>query len=899
MRRPSALLAWMTLGACGLVASPDQRPAFAADPPPAAAAPALPTGRTPLDRGTPDSALDPPRIARPVGPDPAPLPPADQGVPRIRAPVAGPTADAFDPSTWDPRTPPLGHPIRGRGRITLETDKAVFGQVGTFDGSDGTRAYVMVGNPVIRGEDFVVKAESIVAWIDESKAGGLGFDGILPGEKGEGGGGGGRLTAAPSRAPAPSGGAVSVLPEALVAIYAVGAVDLTTGDIAFRASELYLNARQNRALLIEPRLDTTTAVGAGASTDPTQKAVPVHVRARTFRTLTEGFAVFERGDVATSRANDRVALEVAVLTMEEFAQASAGKPTVLGFHTAGSQRYTGRSIVGRAERVPLFLIPQASFGGSGLSEFPVRVRQVTTGSRSSLGRYALVGVGARRELGRDAFVDWTAVLGGYTKRGFAAGGELAWKELDADRARAPRVAGRLEMFGLNDRSGEDRDGYRAGEGLRGKLEAENRWEATRSLRLDTELALFSDRGFNREFFESDERTHKDRETYARLRWLEGGTAATLTAGLHVRDFRTETVEQPALALWSESLPLGETTGPLRLAFDLSSAATVGRLVRRIDEDLGREGYEALRADVRERVYAPFDVGDVRISPFVGLAWSGWFERTDGGDDLANTALETGVRANLELHRDFALAGGPWRLDGLRHVVELDVGAYARGFSAYDRGDPPVFDRVEVVEDRTDLFVEVRNRFETRRVTGDRFVGREARNATIADLRVRGAFWPGEVGPYGRRGPGEIETWGMAEITPDSTWIRGESAIELGDATLRHASIGVQYAPSDELSVATGMRFVRNEIFAPWFEVFDRWNEKWGTRISGIRDFDSRAGANLKLSILRFSDDHLIELGASIRDDGRDAGVFVSFHPAIGGTPLSSPFDPRESIDFTP
>ena len=834
-----------------VVASAFMRPAppgFAADPAPPAPAVAppgtrpagpiepveRPEGWTPFSWGDKETERGAPAGVRAL--DAAD---DDQGVPRISAPVAGPATDSQDPLTWNPRHPPLGQAVRAKSRIRLRTDPVVFGQLEPFTIDEGTVAYVLVGNPVVEGDDFTIKADALVVWLDSTRTGdALGLAGAPGGARppAERASGGPRLSTS-------SAGGVSVLPDALIAIYAVGSVDLLTGEIAFRASELYVDARHDRALLIEPRFDTTTPI---AGTRP----IPIHVRARTLRTLTEGFAVFEKGDVSTSRANDRIGLEVAILTMEEFAGASAGKPTFLGFHTAGSQRFTGRGIVGRAERLPLFYVPEAAFGGeNGLTDFPVRVRSITTGARSSLGRYGIVGAGARQQLATDTYVDWTATVGAYSKRGVGAGYDLSWKQLAADRTAPPRLSGRFETFGIYDGTGDDRDDFDAGEGLRWKALLENRYEVTRSLRFDTEVNVFSDRGFNREFFDSDARSHKDRETYARLRWMEGGVAATLSVGAHLRDFVTETIEQPGVALWSESMPLGETSGPVRLAFDLSSAATISRIGRRFDEELPDRDYDAFRIDVTERVYAPFDVGDVRVSPFVGVRYTGWFDRTDGGDDLDRTALEAGVRANLQLHRDFAVAGGRWRLDGLRHVIDLDVGAFARGSGGVDRDEVPYFDRVDGEESRTEFFVEVRNRLETRRVaarnTGGARAGEgagERRNSTLADLRIKGSFWPDEIGPYGRRGPGQIEMWGMAEIAPDAAWLRGEAVIGLEGATFRHWSLGAQWSPSDVVSAAVGVRHVQDEVLAPWFEVYRRWNEKWGVRFSGIRDFDSGARA---------------------------------------------------------
>src|SRR4029453_8652580 len=111
----------------------------------------------------------------------------------------------------------------------------------------------------------------------------------------------------------------------------------------------------------------------------------------------------------------------------------------------------------------------------------------------------------------------------------------------------------------------------------------------------------------------------------------------------------------------------------------------------------QDGYESTRADVTERLYAPFNVGDLRVSPFVGARWTRYYERTDGGDDVSRGAMEAGVHGNLQFHRDFGPYGGPWALDGLRHVIDVDGGVYSRFLDVYDPADVPYFDRVDQEE----------------------------------------------------------------------------------------------------------------------------------------------------------------------------------------------------------
>jgi hypothetical protein len=369
----------------------------------------------------------------------------------------------------------------------------------------------------------------------------------------------------------------------------------------------------------------------------------------------------------------------------------------------------------------------------------------------------------------------------------------------------------------------------------------------------------------------------------------------MTGGAHVRDFVTETIQLPEAQVWSESLPLFPRARlPLGLGLDLSTEARAGQVRRLFDTDLDEPSYEAWRVHVQERLYAPFNVGDVRVSPFVGVNWNGYYDRTDGGDDGARGAIEAGVRADLQLHRDWDVRGGPFALDGLRHVIEIDGGAFVRTFGWDDGDDVPYFDRIDQQYDGKDVTLEVRNRLETRRA-----VGKQLRNAPLLDLRLRASWWPDDVGPYGRRGPGEGEAWLLAEVVPQRAWVTGTGLMSFQDPEVERGSVGVLWAPRDDLFVGAGVRHVRDELLAPWANVYWRWSPKWGLSLSGIQDVEEGDASYYQARFLRFSPDHVLVFGLTVKDDGRDVGVFFDFMPAIGGQTLSTPFDPRERIDLSP
>jgi hypothetical protein len=130
-------------------------------------------------------------------------------------------------------------------------------------------------------------------------------------------------------------------------------------------------------------------------------------------------------------------------------------------------------------------------------------------------------------------------------------------------------------------------------------------------------------------------------------------------------------------------------------------------------------------------------------------------------------------------------------------------------------------------------------------------------------------------------------------------VRAESVSSLDDAAILHASAGFVWSPCPTLQTAAGLRYVRSETTAPWYDVYWRWNEKWGARSSGLWDFERSASRRFRFSVLRYSEDHVFELGLAFRDEFDDVSIVFNFLPAIGGVPMADPFSPRDDVDYQP
>lgn len=160
---------------------------------------------------------------------------------------------------------------------------------------------------------------------------------------------------------------------------------LTFGDQRFTAESLYLDPHAFRGLLVNPRVDGR----AKGIEQAGEEGLPLHLRARLGRLEARGLTVFEDAEVTTSRSDDRIALQVETLRVEEFAERygadGAERPHFVGFQARSTQRYEGRGITVRGERLPLVRVGEAAFGLSDATEgFPTLIRGVRAEAATTL-----------------------------------------------------------------------------------------------------------------------------------------------------------------------------------------------------------------------------------------------------------------------------------------------------------------------------------------------------------------------------------------------------------------------------------------------------------------------------------------------------------------------------------
>lgn len=243
--------------------------------------------------------------------------------------------------------------------------------------------------------------------------------------------------------------------------------------------------------------------------------------------------------------------------------------------------------------------------------------------------------------------------------------------------------------------------------LRNWFRVRGRWTPEEHRWWDLALSRQSDPGVQSEFFERDYVDYEQKDNYLHYRssgddWFFSGSAKVL-----VED-RTDIQELPTLGLARGRTPLTRL-GDLDIYY--SSRIDAGYLQRRNGDPAfytpfpdGLGSRDVLRADTRQRLEAPFDLGvaAIRATPFVEGRFTAW----DQGVDESRTPLRGAVLAGVEFGTTF------WRrfANGSLHALAPTLSVHGDVVTEDAGGDPVRFDHTEDPIDGTFVDLTLRSRW---------------------------------------------------------------------------------------------------------------------------------------------------------------------------------------------
>ncbi|UCG17203.1 MAG: LPS assembly protein LptD [Phycisphaerales bacterium] len=607
----------------------------------------------------------------------------------------------------------------------------------------------------------------------------------------------------PSAAPASPLGPVGDVPGAAVpsigrvqAAYLEGDIVLTYGDRTVRSSRLYYDFENDRALILDP-VAFMPAPG---------RDVPIYVRAEQVRqySATEWTAYNAR--LTTSEFyTPHYHIGAAKIEFEDRTPRSVADVVVGPRAGRFKISHSTFNILG----VPLLYWPYAQ---GDLEEDVTALRRIRTGYSGDFGvevesewdLFSLLG------LARPQGFDAALRLDGYSERGPAAGIDLDY-ERDS-------YFGLLRSYYIHD-DGKDSLGRSADSEPDTEDRGRATWRHRHYLPSDWELTLeasyVSDDGFLEEYFEREFDFGKEQETVFYLKKQRDNWALTILANAHLLDFVTETEHLPDVTFRL----VGQSLGGVATLFSENRAGFVRYRFR--DQDLldflyfGREDSSGTvaRADSRQEVEVPVDVGPVRLVPFGSIRGSAWDDSVDSGS-LARVFGTYGVRASMYLWRVYEeVRSDLFDIRGIRHIIKPDVTAWA-SHTNVDSHEQFLFDEgIEDIDELDGVTIGVRQRWQTKR--GDE--GRQ-RTADLVTLDVEmGIFNDAQSFEYTngfvsyRRPENSISqnyvNTSLIWRVTDSTALLSESNFDLNDGELDVFDLSFAVERRPRLSYVIGYRFI--------------------------------------------------------------------------------------------
>lgn len=504
--------------------------------------------------------------------------------------------------------------------------------------------------------------------------------------------------------PGPIGDLARQPAERVRGIYLEGDVVATDGRYTLRGPRVFYDVKANQALMIDAVFWTyDEATG-----------LPLYVRADQIRQTANNQFNAKNVKISTSSFFEpQLSLAAQDVTITRMPSPAPGVPE--------ETRIVAGGITARADGLPFFWLP--SFEGN-LDRFPLQSLSFDgsgaagVGLRSRFDAFGLMGLDAPRSYTAELLVD------AHVRRGFAFGPDVKWN--------VPRSGGSPGAFGRafgyvvpNDR-GDDttpsgKDIARTGD-VRGTAWAEHIWELSTTWTAVFQGTYISDANFMDSYDRAAAETRREFESSAYLRRIDDntqfdvllkGSANNFIANQALLQSQGYSVNKlpearyfrvsddlfpgafPGALTWSQSYRLGymglefSETQASRLGFDTPLLArealglTPGQSPADRLKALGFRESPVVRADTRQQLDAQYDLGPVRLNPYVAgrfTAYDETFQSIDPRNDERYRAwYGGGLRASTSVTRVYDDAQSELLdINRLRHIITPSVTVASSG-----------------------------------------------------------------------------------------------------------------------------------------------------------------------------------------------------------------------------
>jgi len=488
--------------------------------------------------------------------------------------------------------------------------------------------------------------------------------------------------------------------EWVSAVYLEGDVMLSRGQRMIRASRLYYDFDEDKALILDA---VTRAV------EP-ERSIPIYVRAEEIRQLSLSEFLARDAQITTSEFHTpHVAIGAEEVYLEDRTPRNAAGD-VIGVQ-AGT--YAAKNTTLNLEGVPVAWWP-ASRGD--FSRDRMAFRSAKTGYNNEFGatletRWHLLNL---LGLEQPAGVDATLKLDYFTDRGPGVGIDVDYEQ--------DEYYGLLRTYYIHDQDEDDLGPIRGGPpdtDDRGRVLWRHRQFLPEDWELTLEASYISDDQFLEAFERNEWENAKDQETLIYLLKRQDNWQFNALFNWRINEFLTQTEHFPDAVLSLIGEPLGEyatwyhesRAGLVRFRPDERRFFNGSERV----DNTGRTG-TVVRGDIREELQFPLgEFGPVQFTPYVMLRGSSWDDMSADSGHRDRILGSYGIHANTMLSRVYNdVSSELLDLDRLRHVIKIDGTAWNAHANQSPQNLTPFDAGVEDIDDFSGGTIGVRQRFQTKR-----------------------------------------------------------------------------------------------------------------------------------------------------------------------------------------
>lgn len=580
-------------------------------------------------------------------------------------------------------------------------------------------------------------------------------------------------------------------------VYLEGDVILSLGTRTVRASRLYYDFEQQRALMLDAVLRAELP----------ERNIPLYVRAEEIRQLSAREFSATRARVSTSEfftPHYHIGAEKVVI-YDRSSRDTAG--SVVG-PISGTVEIRDSTL--NLENVPIAYWP---YSRGDLEASETLLRRFRTGYSDDFGVtvetawYLFNLLGVEAPPGFDA----TLRLDEYSKRGPGIGTDIKWERDDSFgyfKGYYINDGGEDDFGPLRDNTPESANRGRAL--LRHRQYLANDWEAT------LELSYVSDPGFMEEYERGEWFNEKQQEQAIYLKRAKDVEAITLLANWRSLDFITQTEHLPELAYRR----IGDVLDP----FVFYHESRVGVVRYRTDDRrfFDRRWWDnqgltdsTFRADVREEAELPLKLPGFNVVPFSTVRGSFWDGQPLDEGSLWRGLGVYGVRGSGWLSKVYDDAQSElFDIDRIRHIVQPHAAGWFGHSNTRSELITPFDQGIETIDAIYGAVAGVRQIWQTKRGPAG-----SKRTSDVFTLNLEaGVFGGGEDVPREDQSNGyanpfrpedsRARNYAAADFIwriSDTTALLYDANVDLDDGSLDRQNVSLAIERSPRLSYLVGYR----------------------------------------------------------------------------------------------